>query len=44
LDVFDRDVLDDEGEPIGVKKIADETFFERIIGLIPMFVKEMNHE
>lgn len=44
LDIFDRDVLDDEGEPIGVKKTADDVFFERIVGLLPMFVKEMNHE
>lgn len=44
LDIFDRDILDDEGEPIGVKKTADDTFFERIVGLLPMHVKEMNHE
>lgn len=44
LDIFDRDVLDDEGEPIGVKKTADEKLFEQIIGLLPMYVKEMNNE
>lgn len=44
LDIFDRDVVDDEGEPIGVKKLSDETFFERIIGLMPVYIKEMNNE
>ena len=43
LDVFDRDVLDDEGEAIGVQKTADDTFFERIVGLLPMFVKDMSN-
>ena len=44
LDIFSRDVVDDEGEPIllGIHK-ADEIFFERIIGLLPMHVKEMNN-
>lgn len=44
LDIFDRDVLDDEGEAIGVKKTEDDTFFERIVGLLPMFVKKMSNE
>jgi len=30
------------GEPIGVKK-CEEVFFERIIGLYPMYVKQMNN-
>lgn len=42
LDVFDRDVEDEMGEPLGVKK-CDDLFFERIIGLYPMYVKEMNN-
>ena len=42
MDIFDRDVEDDEGEPIGVKK-ADDVFFERVVGLLPMFVKDMNN-
>lgn len=44
LDLFDRDVLDDEGEAIGVIKTEDDTFFERIVGLLPMFVKKMSNE
>lgn len=43
LDIFDRDVLDDEGEAIGIKKTEDEVFFERIVGLLPMFVKDMSN-
>ena len=35
-------MLDDEGEPVGVKKVADEVFFERIVGLLPMYIKEMS--
>lgn len=42
LDVFDRDVVDDEGEPLGVVK-TDDVFFERIIGILPMYVKQMNN-
>jgi hypothetical protein len=41
LDIFDRDILDNEGEPIGVKK-AEELFFEKIVGILPMFIKDMN--
>lgn len=41
LDLFDRDVLDEMGEPVMINK-CDEVFFERIVGLLPMFVKEMS--
>ena len=39
LDVYDRDVLNDEGEPmlLSMHKTND-VFFERVIGLLPMFV------
>mmetsp|Transcript_16813 Transcript_16813/g.25903 ORF Transcript_16813/g.25903 Transcript_16813/m.25903 type:complete len:352 (+) Transcript_16813:62-1117(+) len=43
LDLFDRDVMEIEGEPVGVVK-AEDIFFERIVGLLPMFVKEMTHQ
>ena len=46
LDVFDRDVLDDEGEPmlLSMHKTND-VFFERVVGLLPMYVKKMtNHQ
>ena len=42
LDIFDRDVLDDEGESLGVIK-TDDVFFEKIMGILPMFIKDMNN-
>jgi len=30
------------GEPLPVKKTVDHIFFERIIGLLPMHVKNLN--
>jgi len=42
LDIFDRDVVDDEGENLGVVK-TDEVFFERIVGILPMYIKQMNN-
>lgn len=42
LDIFDSDVEDEMGEPLGIKK-CDDLFFERIIGLYPMYVKEMDN-
>ena len=38
LDVFDREFLDDEGEPYMYVKRADDIFFERIVALLPMYV------
>ena len=45
LDVYDRDVLDDEGEPmlLGMHKTND-VFFERVVGLLPMFVPKMTND
>ena len=43
LDLFDREILDEEGEPIFVNK-TDQVFFERIAGILPMFVKDMNSQ
>lgn len=40
LDIFDRESYDWQGEPLLFKK-ADDIFFERIVGLLPMYVKEM---
>lgn len=43
LDIFDRDVVNDEGEPILLSKHkTDEIFYERVIGLLPMYIKDMN--
>jgi len=35
LDYFDRDILDNEGEPYSLRKTNDE-FFERIVGILPL--------
>lgn len=40
LDLFDREIIDDQGEPLAIKK-CDDVFFEKLAGLLPMFVKEM---
>ena len=40
LDLYDRDVLDEMGEAVIINKCED-VFFERIVGLLPMFIKEM---
>ena len=31
------------GEPLALQK-CDETFFERVVGILPMFVPHMNKE
>ena len=38
LDIFDKDLMDTMGEAIVLKK-ADDVFFEKICGLLPMYVK-----
>lgn len=43
LDFYDRDVLDDDGEPHPLRK-TDEEFFERITGILPIQVKYLNKE
>ena len=40
LDIFDREVLDQMGEPLSLRK-CDETLFERVVGILPMFVPKM---
>ena len=42
LDFFHRDILDDLGEPIILNK-TDDVFFERLAGLLPMYVKDMSN-
>jgi len=42
LDLFDREVIDDQGEPLLIRKCED-LFFERLTGLLPMYVKEMTN-
>lgn len=38
LDLFDREFLDDEGEPYILFKRTDDVFFERIVALLPMYI------
>lgn len=41
--MFDKDILDDEGEPHNIRKANDE-FFERIVGIFPMQIQYLNKE
>ena len=43
MDLFDRDILDDEGEPHVLRK-TDDSYFERITGIIPIHIKGLNKE
>lgn len=38
LDLYDRDILDQEGEPYLMQK-TDSEFFERVAGILPMHIK-----
>ena len=42
LDLFDREVIDQMGDPVPMTKCED-IFFERVVGLLPMFVKKMTN-
>lgn len=44
MDLFDKDVLDDEGEPYLYMEKALPEFFERITGLLPMHIAWMDNE
>jgi hypothetical protein len=35
LDIFDTDLKNEEGETLGITK-ADDVFFERITGILPI--------
>jgi len=43
LDLYDSDILDEEGEPHLLKK-SDFDFFERIVGILPMHIKNLGRE
>lgn len=43
MDLFDQDILDDEGEPHILRKTSDD-FFERIVGIIPVHIKRLSRE
>jgi hypothetical protein len=43
LDHFDRDILDQDGEPHLMQK-CDSEFFERVAGILPMNIKNMSKD
>lgn len=43
LDLYDSDILDEEGEPHPLRK-ADSVFFERIVGILPVQIKFLTKE
>jgi hypothetical protein len=43
LDLYDRDILDQEGEPYLIQKAKSE-FFERIAGILPMHIKNLGKD
>jgi hypothetical protein len=44
LDLFDRDFLDDEGEPYIFMEKAQGEFFERITSFLPLHINAMDNE
>lgn len=44
MDLFDKEILDDEGEPFLYMQKAPLEFFERITGLLPMHIAFMNND
>jgi hypothetical protein len=43
LDFYDRDILDDDGEPHPLKK-TDDVFFERITAILPIQIKHLTKD
>jgi hypothetical protein len=43
LDLYDRDILDSEGEPHLLRKTVPD-FFERVVGILPMHIKHLSKE
>ncbi len=43
LDLYDRDILDQDGEPHLLRK-AETEFFERIAGILPVHIKHLSKE
>jgi hypothetical protein len=43
LDLYDRDILDGEGEPHLLRK-TEADFFERVVGILPMHIKHLSKE
>jgi hypothetical protein len=38
---YDKDVLDQDGEPFTFVEKASNEFFERLVGLLPMHIPEL---
>jgi len=43
LDLYDKDILVEEGEPHLLRK-TDTDFFERIVGILPIHIKNLSRE
>lgn len=43
LDLYDRDILDQDGEPHLLRK-AETDFFERVAGILPMHIKHLSKD
>ena len=43
LDLYDQDILDEDGEPHLLRK-AEADFFERVVGILPMQIKHLAKE
>lgn len=44
FDLFDKDVLDDNGDPYLLMTKAPEEFFERITAILPMHINFMTNQ
>lgn len=43
MDLYDKEVKDEEGENYNIKK-ADDVFFERLVGILPVQIKFLYKE
>ena len=43
LDLYDKVIVGDDGEPIPFEK-ADNVFFERLVGILPIQIKYLEKE
>jgi len=42
IDLFQREIVDETGEPVLIYK-TDDIFFEKLAGLLPMYIKDMSN-
>lgn len=43
MDLYDKDILDEDGEKTSIKKCPD-VFFERVTALLPIKIKDLNRD